>query len=129
MNYMEFCVGQCKRRFTAYLSTASIHNYCSRKHANKFQRLLNILPETIPPYQIREGTGRVFDVNEKLNIPVTVYFSNAKRDKLKISFHIVPIMENSTLGNDFIFDGPESVLTETSLTFRDDRSIKLKSLN
>ena len=30
---------------------------------------------------------------------MTVYFSNAKRAKLKILFHIAPIMENITLGN------------------------------
>ena len=127
MYYIEFCAGQCKKRFTAYLSTASIHNYCSRKHANKFQRILNIVPETIPPYQIKEGTGKSFDIKEKIDVPVTVYFSNTKQAKLKILFHIASIMEKITLGNDFIFDGPKSVLKDTSLTFNDGCSVKLKS--
>ena len=94
---MEFCVGQCKKRFTAYLSIASIHNYCSRKHADEYQRLLNIAPETIPPYWIREGTGKTFEIKEKIHVPITVYFSNAKQAKSKISFDIAPIMENFTL--------------------------------
>ena len=54
MYYIEFCAGQCKKRFTAYLSTASSHNYCSRKQANEFQRLLNIQPESIPSYKVKE---------------------------------------------------------------------------
>ena len=126
---MEFYVGQCKTIFTAYLSTASIHNYCSRKHADEFQRLLNIVPETISNYQMKEGTGKVFDIKEKIIIPVTIYFSNAKRTKLKVTFHITPIMENITLGNDFIFNGPKSTLTNTSLTLNDGHSIKLKSID
>ena len=48
---------------------------------------------------------------------------------MKISFHIAPIMENITLGNDFIFNGPKSVLTDTLLTFDDGRSIKLKPID
>ena len=129
MYYIEFRVGQCKKRFTAYLSTASIHNYCSRKQANEFQRLLNIVPETIPPYKIKEATGKFYDINEKLIVPVIIYFSNAKRAKIRISFHIAPIMGEITLGNDFIFDGPNCVLTNNHLTFNDGRSIKLNLRN
>ena len=106
MYCFDFCVGQCKKRFTANLSTASIHNYCSRKQANEFQRLLNIVPETISPYKIKEATGKFYDINEKFTVPVIIYFSNAKRTKIRISFHIAPIMEEITLENDFIFDGP-----------------------
>ena len=59
MFYIEFCAGQCKKRFTAYLSTASIHNYCSRKQANEFQRLLNIQPEPIPSYKVKMQRGKL----------------------------------------------------------------------
>ena len=84
---------------------------------------------TISNYQMKEGTGKVFDIKEKIIIPVTIYFSNAKRTKLKVTFHITPIMENITLGNDFIFNGPKSTLTNTSLTINDGCSIKLKSVD
>ena len=125
MYYIEFCAGQCKKRFTAYLSTASSHNYCSRKQANEFQRLLNITPESIPSYKIKDATGRSNDIHEKLVVPVIFYFSNAKRANIKLSFHIAPNMEEITLGNDFIFDGPKCVLTNDYLTFNDGRSIKI----
>ena len=127
MYYIDFCVGQCKKRFIAYLSTASIHNYCSRKQANEFQRLLNITPETIDSYKIKDATGTFHDISEKLVVPVIIYFSNAKKASIKISFHIAPIMDDITLGNDFIFDGPECVLTNEYLTLNDGRSIKLNS--
>ena len=66
MFYIEFCAGQCKKRFTAYLSTASIHNYCSRKQANEFQRLLNIQPESIPSYKVKDATGKTQEIHEKI---------------------------------------------------------------
>ena len=127
MYYIDFCVGQCKKRFIAYLSTASIHNYCSRKQAKEFQRLLNITPESIHSYKIKDATGTFYDISEKLIVPVIIYFSNAKKANIRISFHIAPMMENITLGNDFIFDGPGCVLTNEYLTLNDGRSIKLNS--
>ena len=68
MYYIEFCAGQCKKRFTAYLSTASSHNYCSRKQANEFQRLLNIQPESIPSYKVKDATGRIQEIHEKKSL-------------------------------------------------------------
>ena len=44
---------------------------------------------------------------------------------MKLSFHIVPVMQEITLGNDFIFDGPQCSLTSEYLTFNDGRSIKI----
>ena len=111
MYYIEFCAGQCKKRFTAYLSTASSHNYCSRKQANEFQRLLNIQPESIPSYKVKDATGRIQEIHEKIIVPVIFYFSNAKKANMKLSFHVIPVMQNITLGCDFIFDGPRCSLT------------------
>ena len=125
MYYIEFCAGQCKKRFTAYLSTASIHNYCSRKQANEFQRLLNIQPEPIPSYKVEDATRKTQEIHEKIIVPVIFYFSNAKRANMKLSFHIVPVMQEITLGCDFIFDGPQCSLTSEYLTFNDGRSIKI----
>lgn len=125
MYYIEFCAGQCKKRFTAYLSTASSHNYCSRKQANEFQRLLNIQPESIPSYKVKDATGRIQEIHEKIIVPVIFYFSNAKKANMKLSFHIIPNVQNITLGCDFIFDGPCCSLTSEYLTFNDGRSIKI----
>ena len=125
MYYIEFRVGQCKKRFTAYLSTASSHNYCSRKQANEFQRLLNIQPESIPSYKVKDATGRIQEIHEKIIVPVIFYFSNAKKANMKLSFHVIPIVQNITLGCDFIFDGPCCSLTSEYLTFNDGRSIKI----
>ena len=85
MYYIEFCAGQCKKRFTAYLSTASSHNYCSRKQANEFQRLLNIQPESIPSYKVKDATGRIQEIHEKIIVPVIFYFSNAKKANIKLA--------------------------------------------
>ena len=71
----------------------------------------------------------MFDIKEKIIVLVTIYFSNAKKAKIKISFHIAPLMTDITLGNDFIFNGPKSILTENPLTLNDGRSIALKSIN
>ena len=91
MYYINFSVGQCRRQFEACLCNDAIHNFCSTKSADEFQRILNIDKIPIEPCVITTANGTKYISSHKIIVPVNFFYTNGKGERSKsisISLHV-----------------------------------------